>query len=647
MSINEKKFAENSTLISVTDIKGIIQYCNKDFIEISGFTEDELVNSHHNIVRHPDMPKAAFEDLWETIKQDKPWQGMVKNKCKNGDYYWVNAYVTSVFEKGIKTGYQSVRSCPTKKQISDAEALYNSLNKNQSKKLPKPPLLKRIKLSTKINMMLLLLTCIFLFEQITSNQLFTLNPNYLFINVIFLIIAGLQAYMFNVDVIKRVNFLTKSIRHISSGNLNERIEIDKFDEVGSAIMSSKMLQGRLKAIIGRFTESTQSLSLAIDVLSENSYQTKINMDRQHLETEMVATAMNEMSATVNEIAQNTTKTSEYSASANETATTGKHTVELTKDTVLKLAIDVRSVSETINKLAVECLQIKDITSAISDIADQTNLLALNAAIEAARAGEYGRGFSVVADEVRNLSSRTQASTLEINVMIESLQSKSQDAVSAMEHGLEKVNDSVEKIQDTENAFCQIVDSVTDVNDMNMQIATAAEEQTCVTEEMNSNVHSISIQSQKTIRNILTLEDKIGSLTHLLSSLELQLEQYDLGESASQFDFNKAKTAHLSWKSKVRNFLQGDLNAITKEQVCSHRECMLGKWYYTEGKKNYGHSSYFQQIEIPHTRLHAIVKEVYELHENGDLSIADDLYKELEPLSDKIVSLLDKTELSVK
>jgi aerotaxis receptor len=370
------------------------------------------------------------------------------------------------------------------------------------------------------------------------------------------------------------------------------------------------------------------------------------MDKQHVETEMVATAMNEMSATVTEIAQNTTRTSDYSATANNMATTGKETVESTKNTVLELATDVKAAADTINELAVECTKIKDITSAISDIADQTNLLALNAAIEAARAGEYGRGFSVVADEVRNLSSRTQASTLEINTMIESLQKKSQDSVLAMEHGLEKVNYSVEKIQSTEDAFNQIVESVTDVNDMNMQIATAAEEQSCVTEEMNNNVHSINNQSIKTIDNVLTLEEKILSLQDLLGSLELQLEQYDLGESASQFDFNAAKNAHLAWKSKVRDFLRGDVNAITKEQICSHRECMLGKWYYSEGKKSYGHSRHFQQIEAPHARLHEIVKEVYGLHEIGELDKANDLYKELGPLSDNIVSLLDKTKSSV-
>jgi aerotaxis receptor len=646
MSIKERKFSEKSTLISVTDVKGVIQYCNSDFIEISGFTEGELLNSHHNIVRHPDMPKAAFEDLWATIQKDKPWQGMVKNKCKNGDYYWVHAYVTPIFEKGVKTGYQSVRSCPTQQQISDAELLYNSLNSNPAKKLPKPPFLKRIKLAAKINIILLMLTSLFLYEQISAKQFFTIDPEYLVFNLGFVILVGLLVYMVNVEVVKRVNALTKTLRTISSGDLNENIEVDKFDEIGSTIMSSKMLQGRLKAIIGRFTESTQSLGLAIDVLSESGYQTKVNMDKQHLETEMVATAMNEMSATVTEIAQNTTRTSDYSATANNMATTGKETVESTKNTVLELATDVQAAANTINELAVECAKIKDITSAISDIADQTNLLALNAAIEAARAGEYGRGFSVVADEVRNLSSRTQASTLEINTMIESLQNKSKDSVLAMEHGLEKVNYSVEKIQSTEDAFNQIVDSVTDVNDMNMQIATAAEEQTCVTEEMNSNVHSINSQSQKTIENVLTLEEKISSLKDLLSSLELQLEQYDLGESASQFDFNAAKNAHLAWKSKVRDFLGGDLNAITKEQICSHRECMLGKWYYTEGKKSYGHSKYFQQIEPPHARLHQIVKEVYELHEVGELDKANDLYKELGPLSDNIVSLLDKTKLSV-
>lgn len=204
-------------------------------------------------------------------------------------------------------------------------------------------------------------------------------------------------------------------------------------------------------------------------------------------------------------------------------------VSSTRETILELSEDISNISNSINLLAEECQQIRDITDSISGIADQTNLLALNAAIEAARAGEQGRGFAVVADEVRVLSSRTQQSTVEINSMIERLQSGSSNAVNAMEKGLEKVHLSVEQIQNTEDAFSEIVDSVTDVNDMNMQIATAAEEQSSVAEEMNKNVTSISALSYKTSDSVVQLEEKIDALTKMSVSLKLQLKQYNLGD----------------------------------------------------------------------------------------------------------------------
>jgi len=647
MSGKQRVFAEGSTLISVTDLQGVIQYCNKDFVEISGYSEQELIGAHHNIVRHPDMPKAAFADLWQTIKDNKPWQGLVKNRCKNGDYYWVEAYVTPVFEHGKKIGYQSVRSCPTQQQIDSATSLYADLNRNPEKKLPQPGFTQRIKLATKINVLTALILLSFLLAQHSGNHLFTTDPLHIALNLIFIGLGVYMSFLINNDVIGRIRSMNKLIKKISSGKLTDNIRISKRDELGDALLSVKMLQGRLKAIIGRFSESTQSLGLAIDVLSETSYQTKHNMDRQQTETDLVATAMNEMSATVTEIAENTSRTSELAAQTDEVAHIGKQIVESTKSTIMELSDDIGNISETINMLAEECQQIRDITAAISGIADQTNLLALNAAIEAARAGEHGRGFAVVADEVRMLSSSTQESTVEINTMIEQLQDGSSKAVVAMEKGLEKVKQSVEQIQETDTAFTQIVDSVTNVNDMNMQIATAAEEQSAVTEEMNTNVHSISTQAERTSGNVAQLEDKVGSLTEMLSSLKLQLDQYDLGETASHFDFDKAKSAHLSWKIKVRDFLQGNRAAITKDQVCSHRECAMGKWYYTEGVKNYGTNSYFKKIEAPHARLHQIIKEVYEMYEMDELEKADKLYLELAPLSDEIVSLLDKTEKSVR
>lgn len=647
MQGKERKFKQGSTLISITDLSGVIQYCNRDFVQISGYSEDELINANHHLVRHPDMPKAAFEDLWHTIKNDKPWQGIVKNLCKNGDYYWVDAYVTPVYENGKKVGYQSIRSCPTKEQVSSAKKLYKDLNQQPGKKIPQPGFFETLTLAAKFNALITLLFATFLLSEVQSGSLFETDLPHILVNVFFLTLYIAILYLLHGNVFSRISELSAIIKKLSTGDLNSDITVSRRDEISEAVVSAKILQGRLKAVIGRFSESTQGLSIATDVLSEASYQTKKSMGHQHSETDLVATAMNEMSATVAEISQNTTQTSELATSADKAASEGQRMVGLTRQTILELSTDITEIYDTINILAEECQQIRDITAAISGIADQTNLLALNAAIEAARAGEQGRGFSVVADEVRVLSSRTQESTVEINNMVNKLQDGSSKAVIAMEKGLEKVKESVEQIQNTEESFSQIAASVVDLNDMNMQIATAATQQTTVTEEMNGNVHSISMQSDKTLSSVELLESKIVSLTEMSESLQLQLQQYDLGESATGFDFNQAKKAHLSWKLRVRNFLQGDVSAISKEQVCSHRECDLGRWYYSEGMSKYKNSPSFKSIEAPHARLHQIIHEVFDMYEKGTLDEAEALYEELGPLSEEIVDLLDKTERSLQ
>ena len=133
----ERHYGAEVSIISVTDLKGIITYVNQDFIDISGFTEGELIGKNHNVVRHPDMPPEAFQDLWDTIKDGHAWRGTVKNRCKNGDHYWVDAYVTPVFENGKIVGYQSVRSRPARDQISKAEGLYRRLNAKEITRIPR------------------------------------------------------------------------------------------------------------------------------------------------------------------------------------------------------------------------------------------------------------------------------------------------------------------------------------------------------------------------------------------------------------------------------------------------------------------------------------------------------------------------------
>ncbi len=132
----EKEFSADTRLVSMTDLQGDITFVNLDFLRISGFNEQELLGSHHNIVRHPDMPPAAFADLWRTIKAGKTWRGLVKNRCKNGDHYWVDAYVMPIVQDGETVGYQSVRSKPSRAQVTEAEQLYARMRKDPSLTLP-------------------------------------------------------------------------------------------------------------------------------------------------------------------------------------------------------------------------------------------------------------------------------------------------------------------------------------------------------------------------------------------------------------------------------------------------------------------------------------------------------------------------------
>ncbi|RZQ53322.1 hypothetical protein C1E23_09595 [Pseudoalteromonas phenolica] len=135
ITANQKTFSSNIKLISVTDLHGNITECNEHFVQVSGFSREELIGQPHNLVRHPDMPELAFRTMWTELKQGKPWMGIVKNRCKNGDFYWVNAYVTPVTENGKVVGYESVRSVPNADAVKRAEAIYNAVNNNNTNKL--------------------------------------------------------------------------------------------------------------------------------------------------------------------------------------------------------------------------------------------------------------------------------------------------------------------------------------------------------------------------------------------------------------------------------------------------------------------------------------------------------------------------------
>ncbi|PQJ95178.1 methyl-accepting chemotaxis protein [Chromatium okenii] len=514
----ENNYPESMVLVSTTNPKGIITYCNKPFIQISGFTEAELIGANHNIVRHPDMPTAAFKDLWDTLKRGKSWRKLVKNRCKNGDYYWVDAYVTPVYEGETLIGYQSVRTKPTRAQINQAERLYTSIRNRNLSNLPRP-WLPTVGCGVRINASYLFIglgaVAAGWFENV-------------WIGVITLIASIILAQLNTRSILMPIRQCIVTAKKIAAGDLYFPIHVKSNNEVAEILQSIKMLQSRLATVIGKIQDSATSVTNSAQQLATASNSTHHLMEQQYQETDMVATAMNEMSATVAEVANNTSAAADAAQRANDEVQTGRSIVRQSVTGIQHLADGVTEAADSIGRLGEESENIGKILDVIRSIAGQTNLLALNAAIEAARAGEAGRGFAVVADEVRTLAQRTQDATQEIQTLIQRLQEGSRSAVVVMQRGRQQAEQSVQSAAKTDQSLNSITQAVERISDMNTQIATAAEEQSEVVEEMNRNVESIRHLSMKTLDSTDGVVSATGNLKQLADQLKQLTHQYRIG-----------------------------------------------------------------------------------------------------------------------
>ncbi len=666
----EVAMRDDETLISTTDLKGRITYVNPAFVRISGFSEEELLGSAHNIVRHPDMPPQAFEDLWQTIKAGQSWQGIVKNRTRDGDHYWVEAFVTPVYEKGQIVGYQSVRSKPSREQIERAERLYEKLNQDPNRKIRKPLRPDRLGLGTRmwlgLGIMLLLLLGLMglvqmeaarLTEQVgqmaaqgadqelvaqVMAEIDATRGRVLALAGLLLFGMGLMAWRIQRVLIGPLKILRDIAMGIASGDLEQDIKVKTRDEMGHLFLAMKLMQARLKTVIERILNSSNRATALAEDFRRTAQETAQHLQTQQAETEQVATAMNEMTATVAEVARNTEQAAGAAHQAMNEVDSGSATVDAVRNAINRLASEVETSAHSVQELADKSQNISNILEVIRGIAEQTNLLALNAAIEAARAGEQGRGFAVVADEVRSLAKRTQDATVEIKEVIDELQGGIGDVVAVMERGREQAEIAVTQAGEADASLQTIREAVHHINEMNAQIATAATEQEAVAEEMNRNIVTISQMTAEVAEDADQNAHASADLATVLGQLQEQLSVFHI-KTSSHFDFEKAKAAHLAWKGRLRNYLDGDRSALTKEQAVSHRHCVLGKWYYGEGMQQYGDLPEFKDIEPPHAELHKIIKEILNLKEAGRDDEAEELYKQVEPISKRIVSLLDEVE----
>jgi aerotaxis receptor len=496
--------SSSANILSTTDLKGAITYVNQDFIDISGFTSAELVGKSHNIVRHPDMPPAAFAHMWQTLKAGKSWMGLVKNRCKNGDHYWISAYVTPVQRDGQVVEYQSVRTKANDAQIAAAEQLYGALRDGRQLHLLQRPRLSfaaRLGLSVNAAWLLGLAAAAGLGALPLSAAVLSAGIG-----------AGLSGLLLAWQLAP-LRALAEKARQIGDNPLSQLLYCGRRDELGQFDLALRMLEAEAGAVVGRMGDASLQLSRFTSELAEQLDSSQLNNQQQQGETEQVATAVNQMAASVQEVASNAQLSADAAHRADQETRQGR------------LADEVQQASVVIQQLEQHSNQISSVLEVIRAIADQTNLLALNAAIEAARAGEQGRGFAVVADEVRGLASRTQQSTTEIQRMIVTLQEGARNAVSVMNNSSEQARHSVTQASEATQALHGIGLRVNEITDTTIQIASAVEQQSAVSEEINRNLTRIRQASEQNV---------VAGLQSQAAASQVAGLSVDLNQLAEQF-----------------------------------------------------------------------------------------------------------------
>jgi methyl-accepting chemotaxis protein len=466
------------------------------------------------------------------------------------------------------------------------------------------------------------------------------------------------------SIFRRLSDMVDRVKDVAEGegDLTKRLEITADDEIGELARWFNTFMDKLHDILVQVASNTHSLATAGKDIADSSRQQARGVELQKGQTDQVATAMQEMATTVQQVSENSNNASTASQKAAETARAGGKIVEETLTRMRSIADSVGQTAKQVQELGKRSDEIGRIIGVIDEIADQTNLLALNAAIEAARAGEQGRGFAVVADEVRKLAERTSSATKEITNMIRTIQTETMNAVAAMKAGTKEVELGVESTTMAGSSLHEIISTNEHLSEMIVHIATASTEQSAATEEINGSIEQIAKITGSSALSMQQTNDALEDLSGLASNLQRLVNHFRLRSDEDggsrrtrmsaddakvnqSIDFARVKMAHRSWRLRLQRFLEGN-EIINADQMGSHRDCELGKWIYGTAMRDHGDIKELIHLEQKHKDMHALVRDVVQLKHAGRVPEAEQTFTGVGAAAEEVVALLTTIEKEI-